>query len=58
MSETTAPTMSIVTPCHGKPLLITTRSEGRAYMTYDVPDEILCSEPGCYNTWDATGLTN
>jgi hypothetical protein len=51
----TAEVAAIVTPCHATPLLVTTRTEGRPYLTYDVPDTIECQAPGCYNTWDATG---
>lgn len=50
--------MNIVTPCHGAPLLILTRLEGRSYMQYEVPDEIMCTAEGCYNSWDAAGLSD
>lgn len=50
--------MNIVTPCHRRPLRISTTSEGPAYMQRDVPDEIWCEEPGCYNSWDANGVAD
>jgi len=48
----------IVTPCHRAKVYVTTRSEGLAYMQSDVPDEILCSAPACYNSWDANGVAD
>ena len=46
---------AIVTPCHGASFWISTRTEGPAYLTYEVPDELNCSADGCYNTWTASG---
>lgn len=48
----------IVTPCCGMPLLVLTRAEGPSYMQYEVPDEIMCTEGNCYNSWDATGVAD
>lgn len=50
--------IAIVTPCHQVPLSITTRTEGHAYMTYEVPDEVYCNASGCYNTWNADGTVS
>ena len=61
MSETTSPTggaLNIVTPCHGVPLLVLTVSDGRSYLASDVPDEIICSAEGCYNSWSADGTAD
>ena len=47
--------IAIVSPCHQVRLYISTRSEGPAYMSTEVPDEMECSEPLCMNTWDENG---
>lgn len=49
---------SIVTPCHGVPLLVLTTMEGSGHLTRDVPDEIVCSADGCYNSWSADGTSD
>ena len=49
---------NIVTPCHGEPLLILTASAGSGHLTYDKPDEIMCTAPECYNSWDALGVAS
>lgn len=54
-TPTDAASTPIVTPCHQRPLRITTRFEGSGHLTTDVPDTIWCDEPGCFNTWTATG---
>lgn len=48
----------IVTPCCGAPLLITTTSEGSAYLQYEVPSEILCMGDKCYNSWLPSGKSD
>ncbi len=50
--------INIVTPCHNMPVLILTVPEGRPYMTSDVPDEIICTAEGCYNSWSANGVAD
>jgi len=40
-------------PCCDARLYVTLRTEGPAYLTYEVADELNCSEERCYNTWDA-----
>lgn len=50
---------NVVSPCHGVAMWVSTRSEGRQYLQYEVPDEFNCSAEGCYNTWDAeTGIAD
>lgn len=48
--------MDITTPCHGEPLIIlTVHDSSESYYGQDVPDEIMCSAKGCYNSWNADG---
>lgn len=47
----------IVTPCHGKPLIVVTNFSG-GYMGSDVPSEIFCPEPTCMNTWSPAGVSD
>lgn len=57
MTTTLNGTSPILSPCHQARMIITTSMEGTGHMTTDVPDEILCSADGCYNSWSAkTGL--
>lgn len=49
---------NLVTPCHGRPFTILTRTEGSGHLTTDVPDEILCPADGCFNSWDANGVAD
>ena len=44
----------IVTPCCGVKLAIITTYTG-GYLGSDVPSEILCDGPGCYNSWTPEG---
>ncbi len=46
----------IVTPCCGATLNIHTTYTG-GYLGSDVPSEILCDGPGCYNSWTPEGWT-
>lgn len=48
----------IVTPCCGETLIILTREEGLAYISEQVPDEIMCSGETCFNSWDETGVAD
>lgn len=48
---------SIVTPCHGAPLIVLTTYSG-GYLGSDIPNEIICPVDGCFNSWDATGVTD
>lgn len=48
----------ILTPCCGGRLIILTRSEGPAYLTFEVPDEIICTGSGCGNSWDENGVAS
>lgn len=52
-----APLPALVTPCHGRPLWVSTRSEScfGGYGSTEVVDDISCDEPGCLNTWDRDG---
>lgn len=54
-NRTTVP--SIVTPCHGRPLIVLTTYSG-GYLGSDVPHEIICDAEGCYNTWQADGTSD
>ncbi len=45
--------LNLVSPCCGAPLFVSLRTEGMAYMTYEVADEIECSGERCYNSWNA-----
>lgn len=50
--------MNLRTPCHNAELIILTVDDGGAYTSYNVPDEILCAEPDCTNSWNASGTEN
>lgn len=52
-----APLPALVTPCHGRPLWVSTRSESYfgGYGSTEVVDDISCDAPGCLNTWDRDG---
>lgn len=52
-----APLPALVTPCHGTPLWVSTRSEGcfGGYESTEVVDEISCDAPRCLNTWNPDG---
>lgn len=52
-----APLPALVTPCHGTPLWVSTRSEGcfGGYESTEVVDDISCDAPGCLNTWNPDG---
>jgi hypothetical protein len=52
-----APLPALVTPCHGSPLWVSTRSESYfgGYGSTEVVDDISCDAPGCLNTWDRDG---
>lgn len=46
----------LVTPCCGAELLIVTEYQSRGYGGgTDVPSEILCAGPGCYEEWTPQG---
>jgi hypothetical protein len=48
----------ITTPCHGRPLRVLTETSGHGYLSTEIPSEIICEEPGCYNSWDAHGIAD
>ena len=50
--------VNIVTPCCGTPFDIITCNEGYGHLARDVPDEIICSGKGCYNSWDRRGVAS
>lgn len=47
--------MNITTPCHGKPLVVLTVTDGYGHLIRDVPDEIICTAEGCHRAWNADG---
>lgn len=49
--------VSIVTPCHGSPLVVLTTYQG-SYTGSDVPSEIVCGADGCFNSWSADGTAD
>lgn len=49
--------MNITTPCHGKPLNISTVFVG-GYLGTNEPDEIYCSAEGCLNSWAPDGIAD
>ncbi len=50
---TTSELTPLRSPCCNAPLYVTLRTEGPAYVTYEVADQFNCSGKNCYNTWDA-----
>lgn len=56
-SPAPAPLSPLVTPCHGQPLWVSTRSEScfGGYESTEVVDDISCDAPGCLNTWNPDG---
>jgi hypothetical protein len=45
---------NLYSPCHGAELLIGTSYDGGR----DVPEEIMCTATGCYNTWNSKGTAD
>lgn len=51
--------LALVTPCHGAPLSVYTSSTGGSgYQTYEEPSEIVCTAPGCVNSWNPDGTVD